>query len=62
MTTPDPGSFSDLCGQLPDHHGEIVVGHEGRPTAEVQDQRNGAGRPAADNGLNEGPAKYGGSV
>jgi hypothetical protein len=62
MTTPDPATFADLCGGLPDHHGEVMTAHEGQPTVEVQDQRHGAGRPAPDHGLDEGPRKYGGGI
>jgi hypothetical protein len=62
VTTPDPATFGDLCGALPDHHGEVMTAHEGQPTVEVQDQRHGAGRPAVDTGLAEGPRKYGGAV
>jgi hypothetical protein len=62
MSTPDPASFADLCGSLPDHHAEIVTAHKGRPTVSTQDERNGAGRPAVDTGLAEGPRKYGGAV
>jgi hypothetical protein len=59
VTTPDPGSFDDLCGALPGHHGELMTGHEGQPTVEVQDKTHGAGTPAADYGMSD-TAKYGG--
>jgi hypothetical protein len=62
VTTPDPASFDDLCGGLPEHHGEVMTAHEGRPTVETQAATHGAGRPAVDNGLAEGPRKYGGGT
>jgi hypothetical protein len=58
VTTPDPDSFDGLCGSLPDHHGEIVTAHEGRPTISTQDERNGAGLPAEDRGMSD-QQKYG---
>jgi hypothetical protein len=60
MTTPDPATFADLCGGLPDHHGELMTAHEGRPTVSTQDERHGAGLPAADYGMTD-KAKYGGN-
>ncbi len=60
MTTPDPGSFDDLCGSLPDHHTEVMTGREGRPTVAEQDRTHGAGRPAEDRGATEAQ-KYGGN-
>lgn len=62
MTTPDPATFADLCGGLPDHHGEVMTAHEGQPTVEVQAATHGAGRPAVDNGPDTGPNKYGGGI
>jgi hypothetical protein len=59
VTTPDPATFDDLCGGLPDHHGEVMTAHEGRPTISTQDERNGAGLPAANYGMSD-KAKYGG--
>jgi hypothetical protein len=59
MTTPDPATFGDLCGGLPGHHSELMTGHEGRPTVATQDERNGAGLPAVDRGLDD-KTKYGG--
>jgi hypothetical protein len=59
VTTPDPSSFADLCGGLPDHHTEVVTGHQGRPTISEQDRTHGAGIPAADHGMSD-KAKYGG--
>jgi hypothetical protein len=54
--------FEAISPGLPCHQDELVTAHEGRPVAEVQDQRHGAGRPQPDHGLAEGPRKYGGSV
>jgi hypothetical protein len=39
------------------HETEIQIGHEGRPTVSTQDERNGAGLPAADYGMSD-QAKY----
>ena len=58
VTTPDPGSFADLCGSLPDHHTEVMASHSGQPTAAEQDRTHGAGRPAEDTGMSDGQ-KYG---
>jgi hypothetical protein len=55
MTTPDPATFGDLRGSLPEHSAEVLTGHEGRPTA--ADQRHK--RPAEDLGATE-EQKYGG--
>jgi hypothetical protein len=55
---PDP-DFSDLCGGLPSHQDEVMTGHSGQPTVEVQDRRHGAGKPAVDQGMTD-QAKYGG--
>lgn len=59
---PDPGSFSDLCGSLPDHHSEVMASHSGQPTIAEQDRTHGAGLPAPDHGVAEGPRKYGGAI
>jgi hypothetical protein len=59
VTSPDPATFDDLCGALPDHHSEVMTGHEGRPTVSTQDRRHGAGLPAPDHGAGE-EQKYGG--
>lgn len=59
MTTPDPDGFADLCGDLPDHHSEVMAAHGGQPSPEVQDRTHGAGRPAEDRGLTD-QGKYGG--
>jgi hypothetical protein len=62
VTTPDPGSFADLCGGLPGHATEVMTAHEGQPAVEVQDRTHGAGLPAVDNGVDEGPDKYSGGI
>ena len=61
MTTPDPDTFADLCGGLPDHHGEVMTGHSGQPTVAEQDRTHGAGIPAVDHGMSD-QAKYGGGT
>ena len=61
MTIPDPSTFADLCSGLHDHHSELMTGHEGQPTVEVQDRTHGAGKPAVDQGMTE-QAKYGGRL
>ncbi len=59
MTMPDPADFADLCGDLPDHAGEVLASHSGQPTIAEQDRTHGAGLPAADHGASD-QQKYGG--
>ncbi len=59
MSTPDPATFDDLRGSLPDHDGEIMTARQGAPSIEVQGATHGAGRPAQDNGPDP-RTKYGG--
>ena len=60
MTTPDPATFDDLRGSLPDHHTEVMTAHSYQPGPAEQNATHGAGRPAVDNGMSEAQ-KYGGS-
>jgi hypothetical protein len=54
VTTPaDPDSFSDICGDLPDHQAEVMTG---TLTVAEQNARNG-GTPAVDRGQDD-RAKY----
>jgi hypothetical protein len=55
-------TFDGLCGSLPDHATEVMAGYRPSPTIAEQDRTHGAGIPAVDNGLAEGPRKYGGAV
>jgi hypothetical protein len=59
VTTPDPATFGDLCGGLPDHHSELMTGAKFTPTIQEQDRTHGAGLPAVDRGLYD-KTKYGG--
>ena len=58
----DPGSFDEIDPGAMRHHEELMTGHEGRPTVAEQGQTHGAGRPAVDNGVAEGPRKYGANI
>jgi hypothetical protein len=51
-------SWGDFDG--PRHEDELMASHEGQPTVEVQNRRNGAPAPAVDDGEDE-PQKYGSS-
>ena len=63
MTTPaNPATFDELCGALPSHHEEVLASHSGQPTIAEQDRTHGAGLPAPDHGVAEGPRKYGGAI
>ena len=57
MTTPaDPQSFSDICGDLPDHASEVMTAHQCVPGPAQQAYK----KPPVDNGPPTGPDKYGG--
>jgi hypothetical protein len=45
VTSPDPGSFGDLCGGLPSHDEELAVAHQSSTVGNTPASGAGHGPP-----------------